>query len=126
MPAEERTPVAPVVPAIGSVTKGKTMATKVSSKSAGEGPHGEVALARGQSVSMRMWRDELPGTDKPPASRPYETVGYVISGRAELIVSGERVLLEPGDSWLVPEGAEHTYTILEAFMAVEATAPPAR
>ena len=102
------------------------MATKVSSANAGEGPHGEIALARGQSVALRMWRNEAPNTDKPVASRPYETVGYVISGRAELTVNGEKVLLEPGDSWLVPEGAAHTYTILEAFTAVEATAPPAR
>ena len=35
------------------------------------------------------------------------------------------VLLEPGDSWLVPKGASHTYNILESFTAVEATSPPA-
>ena len=34
--------------------------------------------------------------------------------------------LEPGDSWLVPAGAEHSYRILEVFSAVEATAPPAQ
>ncbi len=36
------------------------------------------------------------------------------------------VLLEPGDSWLVPKDASHTYKILETFTAVEATHPPAR
>ncbi|MCJ2035433.1 cupin domain-containing protein [Methylobacterium sp. J-068] len=102
------------------------MAVKVSSRTAGEGPHGEVALARGQSVAMRMWRNESPATDKPMAARPYETVGYVVSGRAELTVNGEKVVLEPGDSWLVPEGADHNYTILESFTAIEATSPPAR
>jgi mannose-6-phosphate isomerase-like protein (cupin superfamily) len=102
------------------------MAIKVSSKNAGADAHGEVALARGQTIAMRMWRDESPSADKPLAKSPYETVGYVIAGRAELIVEGETVLLEPGDSWLVPEGAEHTYRILEAFTAVEATTPPAR
>lgn len=30
-----------------------------------------------------------------------------------------------GDSWTVPEGASHTYVILEPFTAVEATSPPA-
>jgi hypothetical protein len=29
-----------------------------------------------------------------------------------------------GDSWLVPQGASHTYKILETFTALEATAPP--
>jgi quercetin dioxygenase-like cupin family protein len=36
------------------------------------------------------------------------------------------VVLEEGDSWVVPKGAEHTYRILEAFTAVEATHPPAQ
>ncbi|MBA3969410.1 MAG: cupin domain-containing protein, partial [Gemmatimonadetes bacterium] len=63
---------------------------------------------------------------KPESSRDYETVGYVISGRAELHLEGQMVLLEPGDSWTVPKGASHTYRILEAFTAVEATHPPAQ
>lgn len=102
------------------------MATKVSSRNASEGPHGEVALAAGETVALRMWRDEAPTDDKPSASRPYETVGYVISGRAELMLAGETVTLEPGDSWVVPAGAEHTYRIVESFTAIEATSPPAR
>ena len=35
------------------------------------------------------------------------------------------VLLEPGNSWVVPAGAHHRYKILEPFTAVEATHPPA-
>jgi quercetin dioxygenase-like cupin family protein len=38
----------------------------------------------------------------------------------------QTVKLEPGDSWLVPANAEHSYRILETFTAVEATAPPAQ
>jgi hypothetical protein len=41
-------------------------------------------------------------------------------------IEGQTVRLEPGDSWVVPAGAEHTYRILETFTAVEATAPPAQ
>lgn len=100
--------------------------TKTSSRSASEGPHGEIALAGGHAVAMRMWREEPPTSDKPSAARPYETVGYVISGRAELTVGTETATLEPGDSWLVPADAEHTYKILETFTAIEATAPPAK
>ncbi len=36
------------------------------------------------------------------------------------------VLLEPGNSWVVPKGASHTYKILEPFTAVEATSPAAQ
>ncbi|NEU10963.1 cupin domain-containing protein [Methylobacterium sp. BTF04] len=100
--------------------------TKISSHTASEGPHGEIALAAGHAVAMRMWREEPPTSDKPSVKRPYETVGYVISGKAELMVGGETVTLVPGDSWLVPADAEHTYTILEAFTAIEATSPPAK
>ncbi|PZX09656.1 Cupin domain-containing protein [Palleronia aestuarii] len=50
----------------------------------------------------------------------------MISGSAELTLEGQTVQLEPGDSWVVPAGAEHDYRILETFTAVEATAPPAR
>ena len=54
----------------------------------------------------------------------YEVVGYVIEGRAELHLEGQTVKLEPGNSWVVPAGARHSYKILEPFKAVEATAPP--
>ncbi|MCJ2091369.1 cupin domain-containing protein [Methylobacterium sp. J-072] len=102
------------------------MATKVSAHGAAAGPHGEIALARGERLGMRMWRAEEPNADKPMTSSPHETVGYVISGRAELVVGGETVALSAGDSYCVPAGAEHTYRILETFTAVEATAPPAK
>ncbi|HEX5830421.1 MAG TPA: cupin domain-containing protein, partial [Gemmatimonadaceae bacterium] len=52
------------------------------------------------------------------------TVGYVLDGRARLEVEGQMVLLEPGNSWVVPKGAEHSYEILETFTAIEATHPP--
>ena len=52
-------------------------------------------------------------------------VGLVLAGKAELTVEGQTVMLETGDSWLVPAGAQHSYRIIEPFTAVEATAPPA-
>lgn len=75
---------------------------------------------------MRLWENEQPNEPKEPTSREYETVGYVISGRAELHIEGQMVLLEPGTSWVVPKGASHTYKILESFTAVEATSPPTK
>lgn len=101
------------------------MITKVSSKDAPSGAHGEVALAKGELVGMRMWRDEPPADDKPSTTSDYETVGYVISGRAKLVLEDRTVALEPGDSYCVPAGTVHTYHILESFTAIEATAPAA-
>jgi quercetin dioxygenase-like cupin family protein len=74
---------------------------------------------------MRLWEEEPPGQEKAFHTRPYETVGYVIDGRAKLHISDQTVILNKGDSWVVPKGAEHKYEILESFTAVEATHPPA-
>jgi quercetin dioxygenase-like cupin family protein len=103
-----------------------TTVKKVSSATSPKGEMGQIHLTSGKRVAMRLWRDEPPQADKPAAKRDYETVGYVIAGRAELTLEGQTLRLEPGDAWLVPAGAEHAYRILEPFTAVEATAPPAQ
>jgi quercetin dioxygenase-like cupin family protein len=75
---------------------------------------------------MRLREAGPRGDGKPVTRRDYETVGYVIGVRAELHVERQLIKLSPGDSWLVPAGAEHRDRILEPFTAVEATAPPAQ
>jgi quercetin dioxygenase-like cupin family protein len=105
---------------------GDTTVKKVASASSPRGPDGQAYLVSGKKVSMRLWQDEQPGQTKPPTVRDYETVGFVVSGRARLELEGQTVVLEPGDSWLVPAGSEHRYEILEPFTAIEATAPPAQ
>lgn len=102
-----------------------TSVTKVTSEFSPHGPQGQKYLASGIHVAMRLWEDEQPNDNKPSSQHPYETVGYVIKGRAELHLEGQTVLLNAGDSWTVPKNARHTYKILEAFTAVEATSPPA-
>jgi quercetin dioxygenase-like cupin family protein len=103
-----------------------TTVIKVDGAQSPKGAHGEKYLASGKNVAMRLWENEEPGEGKEPVARDYETVGYVISGKAELDIEGQKVLLEPGNSWVVPKGASHTYHILEKFTAVEATTPPAQ
>jgi quercetin dioxygenase-like cupin family protein len=103
--------------------------TTIKKVSVGQSPRGEMGqkyLASGKTVSMRLWESEAKDASKPPTRRDYETVGYVIGGKAELHLEGQTVRLEPGDSWLVPKGAEHQYRILERFTAIEATSPPAQ
>jgi quercetin dioxygenase-like cupin family protein len=103
-----------------------TSVKKVDSAYSPKGQQGQKYLASGKTVSMRLWENEQPDEPKEPTAREYETVGYVISGRAELHIEGQVVLLETGNSWVVPKGASHTYKILEPFTAVEATSPPAQ
>lgn len=104
-----------------------TSVTKVSSAASPRGDLGQKYLAAGIRMSMRLWEKEPPGGEvKPFARRDYETVGFVIAGRAELHIEGQMVLLEPGDSWVINEGEEHGYRIIETFTAVEVTSPAAR
>ncbi|HEY7392573.1 MAG TPA: cupin domain-containing protein [Bryobacteraceae bacterium] len=102
-----------------------TTVTKVSSTFSPKGDHGETYLASGKSVSLRLWREPRREHNNSTSRRDYETAGYVISGHAELEIEGQTVKLDPGDSWVVPKGAEHRYRVLDEFLAVEATSPPA-
>ncbi|HEY9723098.1 MAG TPA: cupin domain-containing protein, partial [Oscillatoriaceae cyanobacterium] len=103
-----------------------TSVTKISMINSPEGRMGQRYLASGVGMSMRLWENEMPGATKPETRRDYETIGYVLAGRAELHIEGQMVLLVPGDSYVVPRGAAHSYKILEPFSAVEATHPPAQ
>ena len=105
---------------------GDTTVMKVDSRNSPKGVQGQKYLASGIHVAMRLWENEEPSDDKESVARDYETVGFVIKGRAELHSEGQMVLLEEGNSWVVPKGARHTYKILETFTAVEATSPPAQ
>lgn len=104
---------------------GDTSTQKVMSENSPTGQMGQKYLASGVNVAMRLWENEEPNDDKEMRSRDYETVGYVIEGKAELHLEGQKLILEQGDSWVVPKGAEHTYVIIETFTAIEATSPPA-
>ena len=103
-----------------------TTIIKVNSAYSPKGELGQKYLATGKNVAMRIWEHVEPGDADAPHARDYETVGYVVGGRAELHIEGQMILLEPGDSWVVPKGASHSYKITEAFTAVEATYPPAQ
>jgi quercetin dioxygenase-like cupin family protein len=119
------TPTAPSQPEAIAQTREDTSITKVNSRYSPRGKHGQKYLAAGVKTSMRLWEDEAPGKPKAATQRDYETIGFVIKGRAELEIEGQRVMLEPGDSWIVPKGARHRYHIVEPFTAVEVTCPPA-
>lgn len=111
---------------MATATRPDTTVKKVCSPHSPKGAMGQTYLVSGIHVAMRLWQDEPAGMVKPETERDYETVGYVIRGKAELHVEGQTLLLEPGDCWLVPKGVRHSYTILEPFTAVEATSPPAQ
>ena len=104
---------------------GDTTITKVDSSHSPRGKMGQKYLASGIGIAMRLWDGLESGDETKAQARDYETVGYVISGSAELELEGQKVTLKAGDSWVVPKGSKHSYRILDRFTAVEATHPPA-
>ena len=102
-----------------------TSVTKVTSEFSPHGPEGQKYLASGVHVAMRLWENEKPNEEKPVSRHPYETVGYVLKGKAELHLEGQILILNAGDSWSVPKNTAHTYKVVETFSAIEATSPPA-
>lgn len=89
------------------------------------GAMGQKYLVAGKKVSMRLWEKMPKGEAAHPYSHDYETVGYVISGKARLEIEGQEISLRAGDSWMVPPGAKHLYHVEEEFTAIEASSPPA-
>ena len=67
-----------------------TTIKKISSAFSPKGEMGQIYLASGKRISLRLWRDEEPQA-KQSVRRDYETVGYVIAGRAELRLEGQTV-----------------------------------
>lgn len=89
-----------------------------------EGPLGDLQLAQGESVGLRMWKDE--STDKKAErTRPYEIVGYVAKGEITVIIDGHAEELVEGDSFVIPPNTSHSYSIPIKATVIEATAPPA-
>lgn len=101
-----------------------TTIKKVQSGQSPAGDMGQKYLVAGKRMFMRLWEKKPTQDDKEASSRDYETIGFVIDGKAELTIAGQTVSLEKGDCWLVPAGAKHSYKMLEPFVAVEATSPP--
>ena len=100
--------------------------SKIPKTEARTGDMGQLYLAAGTDVALRMWDGEAASEGCESPARDYETVGFVISGKAELTIEGQTIELVKGDSWVVPKDTVHSYKIVEAFTAVEATTPPAR
>jgi quercetin dioxygenase-like cupin family protein len=98
---------------------------KVDSRYSPVGEMGQKYLVSGKRLSMRLW-ELAQGEEGKRHARPYEIVGYVVKGRVEITVGDSVITCGEGDSYLVPDGAERSYRVLEALVAVEVTAPPAQ
>jgi quercetin dioxygenase-like cupin family protein len=64
------------------------------------------------------------GVKVPVHSHPHEQVGYVVRGRLEMIIDGERTEVGPGDSYYAPGDVPHGANALEASVVVDIFNPP--
>jgi quercetin dioxygenase-like cupin family protein len=102
-----------------------TDSTILNAENAETGTMGEDRLIAGKNVALRRW-NESAGDGCETRRRAYETLGYLVSGQLEVTIDEKKHLLDPGDSWMVPPDTDHSYRVVEAIVAVEATSPPAR
>jgi quercetin dioxygenase-like cupin family protein len=63
------------------------------------------------------------GAVVPEHTHPHEQIGYVVSGRVSFVIDGEERELGAGDSYLVPGGAKHLVTALEASVCIDIFSP---
>lgn len=63
------------------------------------------------------------GSNIPPHHHPYEQTGYLISGKLNFRIENKWFLAESGDSWSIPENAEHEVEILENSVVLELFSP---
>lgn len=89
------------------------------------GEQGQQYLATGKNVALRRWVEKA-GEGCGLRTSEYETVGIVLKGKVELTLGDEKAMLEAGQSWLVPAGAQHAYRVIEDIDVIEATSPPER
>ena len=63
------------------------------------------------------------GSIVPPHTHPHEQTGYMISGRMQFDIAGEKYLAEPGDSWCIQRDVQHSVDVLEDSLIVEIFSP---
>lgn len=87
----------------------------------GEG-RGEL-VTRGEGV-MLVRLELAAGFDQDGHEHPdHESIGYVLSGRVEMRVGDESMLLSAGSTWYHPRGTFHTCKAIEDAEILEFHAP---
>lgn len=81
-----------------------------------------TTLVHGEKTLMGKFRIAK-GAAIPAHSHPHEQTGIMISGRLRFNVDGKVTDVEPGDSWCLPGGVEHSAEALEDSVVVEVFSP---
>lgn len=79
-------------------------------------------LAYGEKTLLGKFHLEK-GSLLPRHSHPNEQTGYMLSGRMRFTIGDENYDVEPGDSWCIPAGIEHSAELLEDSYIIEVFSP---
>jgi unsaturated pyranuronate lyase len=63
------------------------------------------------------------GAILPRHSHPHEQTGYLVAGRLDLTIGRKTNRVEPGGSWCIAGGVEHSAIALEDSIAIEVFSP---
>jgi quercetin dioxygenase-like cupin family protein len=81
-----------------------------------------TTLVHGEKTLMSQFKIAR-GSAIPAHSHPHEQTGIMISGKLRFNVDGEIVDVEPGDSWCLAGGIEHSAEALEDSIILEVFSP---
>lgn len=80
-------------------------------------------LATGKKSMVTKMNYQL-GDNVPLHSHPNEQSGYVISGKYRIKYLNVDEILNPGDSYSIPENTEHAIEVLESGEVIDIFTPP--
>jgi quercetin dioxygenase-like cupin family protein len=64
------------------------------------------------------------GTDVPEHSHPNEQAGYIVEGKFEVEIGGEKGLLERGSFFQIPGNVPHSGYVHEDTILIDIYSPP--
>lgn len=79
-----------------------------------------LAVGEKSMVCKMNYRD---GDFASEHQHPHEQCGYVISGKYELTVNGEKWILLSGDSYAIPGNTPHSFQVLNAGGVIDVFTP---
>lgn len=80
-------------------------------------------LSYGEKLMLTEFTYEK-GARVPMHKHPHEQISYVVKGKYEVTIGGEKFIAEKGDSYLVPSNVEHSQFALQKTITVDVFSPP--
>lgn len=98
------------------------------------GDVGQVEMAAGLRRRTMATTDEAMlcefllerGARIEPHSHRNDQVGYLVFGRMQITVGAETRVLQPGDSYAIPGGVEHSAEVMIDSLVIDVFSPPRR